>query len=66
MFTHSYAAAPSQWLSVMTAAQMGRRKNMEDETLVVLDINDAHALSAEQHGALSLIVRPPPPCADLL
>ncbi len=35
---------------------MGRRKNMEDETVVVLDVNAEHELAVEKHGALSLIV----------
>ena len=46
---------PGHWFLVTQAAEQGRRKNMEDETLVKIDLNKELNLSADEHGQLSLV-----------
>ncbi len=47
--------APGHWFLVTQAAEQGRRKNMEDETLIKVDLNQELGLSPEEHGQLSLV-----------
>ncbi len=45
----------AHWFLATQAAQQGRRKNMEDETVIKLDLNTDMNLSAAEHGHLSLV-----------
>lgn len=51
----SGSSAQREWLTVTTGAVQGRRKNMEDETLIELDLNEKMNLNAEEHGKLALL-----------
>lgn len=44
---------PSEWIFVTQASQQGRRRNMEDETVCILDLNKEHQLAVDKFGALS-------------
>ena len=51
-----HVAPRGDWhLSVFHDAQQGRRKNMEDETLIKLDVNTELGLAVEEYGALALV-----------
>jgi protein phosphatase 2C family protein 2/3 len=53
--TKTVAMPNNHWFLVTQAAAQGRRKNMEDETLIKLELNKELNLPVEEHGMLSIV-----------